>query len=358
VDAETPYEFVKRRRAEGATTDQLKAELLAQGHGGVDVALLLGQRAGGSIEVAPSAELAPAGGTPWELVKKLRAEGFPPDAIARELERAGSAPEDIRALLVDEHLRPTDAAQSGGGLPVQLIFGLLLIVAGALLILGGRISLFAIGLVISGVARAGSAFAADRGTALKDEARRKMATVADDDPRARCAVHQQYASIGNCPRCGSFCCAMCTPARGFATGNVCMRCQAIPEVQAERGRKGSRVAALTLLSPPIMLLVLVALEVFASSAPDLLNALGAVGVGSLPFLLFGAVQWRVRGSWPLFASVVPWLLVEILLTRGNSGFQGSLWLLPLGVMFFGWVNLRQGRTLEEPLVPELSSPAP
>ena len=186
-----------------------------------------------------------------------------------------------------------------------------------------------------------------------------MATVAADDPRARCAVHQQYDSIGNCPRCGSFCCAMCTPARGFLAGIVCMRCQAIPEVQAERGRKGSRVAALSLFAPPIMLMLLVALEVVAASATvDPLNALSAVGMGSLPFLVFAVVQSKLRSSWPLFVSVAPWLLIEIMLTRGNSTFQGSLWLLPLGAMFYGWVNLRQSRTLEDSLVPPLSSPAP
>lgn len=357
VDAETPYEFVRRRRGEGAPPDVLKAELVARGHAADEVALLLG---GEPVSTAaPSSPQAPwSEETPWELVKKLRSEGFPPDAIARELERRGVSGDDIKALLVDESVRPVAPSDVGGGLPLQLLFGLLLIAAGALLILGGRISLLSIGLLVAGVARAGSSFASERGaTALRAEAQRQMAALAPDDSRARCAVHHQYASIGSCPRCGSFCCAQCTPTRGFAAGHVCMACQVLPEVRAERQRRASRVGALMLLTAPGLLLVLGALEAaFAKDTPSLLTVLVSVGVVSVPWLVLAGVQFGVRGGWPILISVPFWLVVEVVLTRGNSGFEGAVWLLPIAAAFFGWVNIRQASKLEEALV--VSSPAP
>lgn len=361
MDGETPYEFVRRRRGEGASSEALKTELLARGHATDEVALLLGgERV--TTEAASAPESPATGETLWELVKKLRSEGFPPEAIARELEGKGVSAEDIRALLVDETVRPVEPADVGGGLPLQLIFGLLLIAAGALLILGGRISLLSIGLVVAGVARAGSSVASERGaSALRAEAKRQMATLAADDPRARCAVHHQYASIGSCPRCGSFCCAQCTPARGFAAGNVCMACQLLPDVRAERQRKAARLGALMLLTAPGLLFLLGVLEAaFAKDTPSPLTVLLSVGVVSLPWLVLAGVQAGVRSGWPTLVSVPFWLVVEVMLTRGNAGFEGALWLIPLGATFFGWMNLRQAGRLEEALVVSspISSPGP
>jgi hypothetical protein len=357
VDAETPYEFVRRRRAEGASEEVLKSELVARGHASDEVALLLGGERLSAGVMSPT-EPAPTGDTPWEVVKKLRSEGFPPDAIARELEGKGVSRDDIKALLVDESVRPIEPADAGRGLNVQLIFGLLLIIAGGVLLLGGRISLLSIGLLVSGVARTGSSFATERSTtALKAEALRQMAALAADDPRARCAVHQQYASIGSCPRCGSFCCAQCTPTRGFAAGNVCMACQVLPDVRADRQRKASRVGARMLLTAPALLLVMTVLETaFAKAAPSGFVVLVSVGLMSLPWLVLAGVQSRAQGGWPILISVPFWLLIEVAFTRGNSGFEGALWLLPLGAAFFGWVNIRQAAKLEEALV--VSSPVP
>lgn len=355
--AETPYEFVQRRRGEGASAESLKTELLARGHDADEVALLIeGERAPASPASAP--QLVASGDTPWELVKKLRSEGFPPDAIARELEGKGVSRDDIKALLVDENVRPVEPADAGRGLNVQLIFGLLLILASVVLLLGGRISLLSIGLLISGVARTGSAFGSDRSTtALKAEALRQMAALAADDPRARCAVHQQYASIGSCPRCGSFCCAQCTPTRGFAAGNVCMACQSLPDVRAERQKTAARLGALMLLTAPAVVLLLGVLEAaFAKETPSFLTVLISVGVVSLPWLVLAGVQAGVRGGWPTLISVPFWLIVEVVLTRGNSSFEGALWLVPLFAAFFGLVNIRRAAKLEEALV--VSSPAP
>jgi hypothetical protein len=241
---------------------------------------------------------------------------------------------------------------------VQLIFGVLLVAAGGLLILGGRISLLSIGLVVSGMARAGSAFASERGTsALKAEARRQMAALAAEDPRARCALHQDFASIGSCPRCGSFCCARCTPARGFAAGNVCMQCQVLPEVQTQRQKSAARQAALILLIPPLVLVFFVGFELsFTTSSPELTLVLATVGIGAAPWLGLAAVQANVRNGWPLVVSVIPWLMVEILLARGNAGIQSALWLVPLGAAFYAWANVRQAGQLEEALVVEGNRP--
>jgi hypothetical protein len=290
-------------------------------------------------------------------VKKLRSEGFPPEAIARELELEGVSADDIKALLVDESVR-VEPAEAGRGLNVQLIFGLLLILAGGVLLLGGRISLLSIGLLVAGVARTGSSFASERSTiALKAEALRHMAALPTDDPRARCAVHPQFASIGSCPRCGSFCCAQCTPTRGFAGGNVCMPCQVLPDVRAERQRKAARVGALMLLTAPATVLILGVLEAaFARDTPSALTVLLSVGVVSLPWLVLAGVQFGVRGSWPILISVPFWLVVEVVLTRGNSGFEGALWLVPLFAAFFGLVNIRRAGELEAALVVSSATP--
>jgi hypothetical protein len=359
VAEETPYEFVRRRRLEGASTEALNAELVGRGLDGQEIALLLGQ----GVRAPVLEEEKSADGTAWALVKKLRAEGFPPDAIARELESRGHSAGDIKAILADESPREVQDSAPGSGIgiaPVQLIFGVLLILAGVLLILGGRISLLSIGLIAAGVARVGSSLATERGTiALQAEARRQMATLADDDPRARCAVHQAYASIGNCPRCGSFCCAMCTPAKGFGSGNLCMQCQALPDVRAERQQRASRQAALTLLTAPAMLVLFTGLElVLATRIPSALTVVAAVAISSAPWLVLAAVQAKVKSGWPVIISVVPWLTVEVFLTMGNASLQGGLWLLPLGAAFYGWMSTRQAAQLEEPLVAALSSPAP
>lgn len=356
---ETHYEFVLRRRSEGASPEVLNTELLGRGLDRDDVALLLGQQV-----VAPRDLTTPAAsgaeGTPWALVKKLRAEGFPPDAVARELELRGHARDDIKALLADETVRPAEPAAGsvGSGASIQLIFGVLLILSGVLLILGGRISLLSLGLIAAGVARAGSSFAGERSTlALQTEARRQMATLPTDDPRPRCALHQAHASIGSCPRCGSFCCAMCTPARGFAAGKVCMACQAIPDVQAQRQQKASRQAALTLLTAPVMLVFFAGLELlFLSTTPDLPTTLVVVGVACSPWLLLAAVQAKVRSGWPVLVSAVPWLLGEFLLNMGTI--QGGLWLVPLGAAFYGWMSTRQAARLEEALVPAAAAGLP
>lgn len=358
ADLETPYELVRRRRAEGATDEALREELLARGLDTADVSLLLGQAV---VPQRLEASATPAAeGTPWALVQKRLAEGFPREAIEAELAALGHSPEDIRALLVDEALRPTSAdgatgGDAGAGVPIQLVFGALLLLAGLLLLVGGRISVLSIGLVVSGVGRMGTAFRSERTVAQQQRvARSAMQTLAADDPRARCAHHPEHASVGTCPRCGSFSCAKCTPARGFADGAVCMHCQALPEVVAQRERRAARQSALFLLSAPAMILVILVLDA-VGSPEDVGPAAVAVisAIVSLPWLILAGVQAVVRRPWPTLASFVPWLAVSmyVLIITGGAMLQFGLWLVPLGFAAAGWLGLRQAARPQPALVP-------
>lgn len=365
ASTETPYERVRRRRAEGATDAVLREELLARGLDTADVSLLLGQAvAPQRLEVEATAA---AEGTPWALVQKRLAEGFPREAIEAELAALGHSKEDIRALLVDEALRPTSpegaaGPDAGAGVPVNVLFGGLLALAGVLLLLGGRISVLSLGLVVSGLGRMATAFRTERGAAQQQrEAQRGMQALASDDPRPRCAHHAQYASVGTCPRCGSFSCAKCTPRGGFTDGAVCMRCQALPEVVALRERKAARQAALFLLSAPATILVVVTLDALGSSDGAGPAAVALVtGVVSLPWLVLAGVQAVVRRPWPTIVSLAPWLalLVFVLIsTDGRAVLQLGLWLVPLGFALAGWLSLRQAGKPQPALVADVQPTA-
>ncbi|MEW5741556.1 MAG: hypothetical protein AB1938_21745 [Myxococcota bacterium] len=355
---ETPWEFVKRRRTEGATAEVLKGELFARGLDSADVALLLDEPVLGP-GLAPEAEVrAPAAeGTPWALVQKLRAEGFPREAIVRELVAQGHTRADVEALLIDEAPDGAEppAAGEGSGVPVQLLFGLLLLAAGVVVLLGTGVRALPLVLIGSGIVRVVSALQADRSlVARRAAARRTMVELAPEDPRARCAVHPQYASIGNCPRCGSFGCARCAPARGFEAGLECMKCQGLPEVIAARRRKAARQASAWLMTAPAMLLFLLFTEAaFGASDFSPLRALLVAMVVSLPWLVLSAVQAVVKSGWPTALSVAPWLLVEFsvgVASEGRAALQLTLWLIPLGAAFVGWMGTRHAARPEPPLV--------
>jgi hypothetical protein len=358
VSEETPWEFVKRRRAEGATAEALKVEPFARGLDRADVALLLDEPVlGPSVRPTTEVTVSTADGTPWALVQQLKAEGFPREAIVRELMAQGHPRADVEALLIDEapDVVPDPPGTDGSGAPAQTLFGLLLLVAGVVALVDGGVSLFSAGLILLGLVPLATAFQADRRAAAPLlAAQRTMVPLAPEDVRARCAVHPQYASIGNCPRCGSFACAMCAPARGFEAGVACMRCQALPEVVAARRKKAARQAAAWLLTAPGMLALLIFFQAaMRTNEVSPLSVLIMVALPSAPFMILSGVQAFVRGGWPTVLSVVPWLGVEVSMgvaSQGRAVLQLTLWLIPLGATVIGWMGMRQARRPERPLV--------
>lgn len=301
--------------------------------------------------------------TPYEWAQRRRSEGASVEALAQELAAAGLGPVEIDRLL-DRDVRPSPAEQpdpvGGGGMASpQLLLGIFLLIGGLILLVSGWVSWRALLLLVAGAARIATARGVARPSSAKqEEARLAMIQRALDDSQQRCAVHPEYAAMGTCPRCGSFCCALCTPGRGFGGGRVCMQCQALPEVQSARRRSASRGAALTLLSGPAMIVVLLALErvVFASSLAPM-RALVALLVVSAPWLLLAALQANARSGWPAVVSVVPWLAVEGALLVGSGLMPAMLWLLPLGVTFYGWESTRQAARGEPAYLLEMSPPA-
>lgn len=200
MDAETPYQWVQRRRAEGASTEELAAQLAARGVGTVEIDRLLDR------DVRPSAKADPAN--------------------------------DVGSGMVSP----------------QLLLGLLCLVASLTLIMSGWISLWSFALFLAGLTRTITAWSPVRPSAEKQEQAR-LALLDPTETRPRCAVHPAHAAMGTCPRCGSFCCALCAPGRGFRAGSVCMACQSLPEVRALRLTRASRGAAITLLMAPLTTLL-------------------------------------------------------------------------------------------------------
>jgi hypothetical protein len=170
----------------------------------------------------------------------------------------------------------------------------------------------------------------------------RWAALTADDPRARCALHQQHGSIGICSRCGSFCCVLCAPAAGLEAGAICLPCQALPQVRAHRRQRASLHAALWLLVVPT------AFVAAAFVAPfDLKYHLALLGGFFAPFVVLAALQARVRSAWPTVASVVPWVLLGVPQVVDRN--WGVLWLaIPFAATFRGWWGIRRAARLEEP----------
>lgn len=298
MGVETSYAWVQQRRKEGASVEELAAELAARGLDAVEIDRLLDR------DVRPRAEARPGTNPGWTMASP------------------------------------------------QLLLGILLLIGGVLLLPSGWI-LRASLLIILGAGRIATAWSIERPSSTQqDEARHQMLLV-QDDMQPRCALHPAHAAMGTCPRCGSYCCALCTPGRGFAAGRVCMKCQALPEVEATRRGGASRGAAVALLSGPATIVLIVAIErVLSAARPAPGAVLVALAAGSAPWLVLAAVQANVRSGWPTVLSVVPWLAVELFLLLSRGFMQAGIWLIPLGVAVWGWVSTRQAARGEPSFISE------
>jgi hypothetical protein len=289
-----------------------------------------------------------------------RQEGATLEALAAELAAHGLGAVEIDRLL-DRDVRPTvesvDSIGRGGMASPQLLFGVLLLIGGLALLLGGWVR--GVVLLLAGVGRIATAWGVERPSpARQDEARHAMIELALDESQKRCALHSEYAAMGTCPRCGCFCCALCMPGRGFGGGRVCMKCQALPELQSARRRSASRGAALTLLSGPATIVALLALQRVITAQREPPAQMLAILVGaSAPWLLLAALQANARSGWPVVASVVPWLFVEFSFLLGPGLVPATLWFVPLAFAFYGWVSTRQAALGEPAFIIETGPPA-
>ena len=134
-----------------------------------------------------------------------------------------------------------------------------------------------------------------------------------------------------------------------------MKCQALPELQSARRRNASRGAALTLLSAPATIVVLLALErVITAQSTAAAQRLAVLVGASAPWLVLAVLQANARSAWPVVVSVVPWLFVELGLMIGAGWMAAAFWLIPLAFTFYGWVSIRQAARGEPAFVIETS----
>lgn len=99
---------------------------------------------------------------------------------------------------------------------------------------------------------------------------------------------------------------------------------------------------MTILCAPVTIVLILAMERFLSSSkPAPMMVLGLLAVGSVPWLLLAALQANARSGWPLLVGLVPWFVVEGLLVSNSAFLQAGLWIVPLGVAFYGWISTRQ-----------------
>ncbi len=368
-EPETPWAFVVRRRAEGTTQERIATALREQGLDADDVALLLRRQSteaarGDSGPATASRESA------WSVLQRMRAEGFPREAIEAELRDQGHPSGDVTALFADEPMQvapgrtPVAGASTGGPDAVNIIFGAALVVLGGAILLAGVIGLLPIGLILSGFSRVAVGLQAQRSQAAADAiASDGLRALKTDDPRARCSLHAQYAAIGTCARCGAFCCAGCVTSAGFSTAIPCLSCHRRPEYLAERLLVVKQRSAWRLLLGPALLVLIFAIEVAGSddSRVDLGIAF-LTGALSTPWLVLVAIQFVSRRLWPTFLSAFVWLATTAffaLLVAHSEGAPLHLgaWLFAAWPATSAWVSKR---TLEAPvsaLIPEVSATA-
>lgn len=323
---ESPWEFVQRRRREGAQDEPLRQELLARGVDVADVQLLLSREA--AEPVTPRVTM-PSGTaeSAWSVLQRMRAEGFSQPQIEAELASQGHDREDIAALFADDPMRvapgrrapdPTAATVD----VVAIVFGLLLLSAGLLVLLSGRISVLSFMLIVSGITRIANAARAQPGVLPEASLAHNLRPLADEDPRARCQRHPSFASIGTCPRCGTFCCARCVTKPGLRADQPCLACQRLPAFVEDRLRMLCRSLAPRLLVAPAVLLLL-ALDFHLPLGPDWIAVLFLVA----PWLMLAVFQRLSSRLWPTWTSVGVWIATTL-------------------IFLFVFVSLRRAPTLQ------------
>ncbi|MHB8879654.1 MAG: hypothetical protein ACYC8T_38690 [Myxococcaceae bacterium] len=257
--------------------------------------------------------------TPWALFKRLRAEGHPRDVIVERLKELGLSADDIRVLTLEvPRPGPADIGLPGGAVVAALVLG---------------------GPILGGLA-----LAAMTPPPAPSEPPPPQVALAVSDTSARCPRHPQFASVGVCPRCGSFLCRECA-GPGQGQGAACVQCQASPAVRDELVKRAGRYVALASLALVGILALVVLLSVHDVVSP-LAAAVGAATFAA-PILLLGLLQFAVRSPWPgvlvlLYALI---LLVSVVVAGGEMNLLVVLWVLGMGgvaAAVFALIDARRG----------------
>lgn len=312
---ESPWEYVQRRRREGAKHEALRQELLARGLEFTDVQILLDR--------TPAQTVTPETGTPqgasesaWSVLQRMRAEGFSQPQIEAELARQGHDRSDIDALFADDPMRVAPGRRAPDPTVstvdvIGIVFGLALITVGVVVLLSGRIGVFSFMLIVSGVTRIANAARAQQGSLPEATLAQTLRPLADEDPRARCQRHPSFASIGTCPRCGTFCCARCVTKAGLRADHPCLACQRLPTRVEDQLRQLRKRTALRLLIGPALLALIFTRDLDQSSQQHWLGVANAVAIASAPWLALAALQALTSTFWPTWLSVGLWTLMSI-----------------------------------------------
>jgi len=315
VSDESPWEYVQRRRREGAKNEALRQELLARGVEFTDVQILLDR--------TPAQTVTPETGTPkgasesaWSVLQRMRAEGFSQSQIEAELARQGHDRADIAALFADDPMRVAPGRRAPDPTAstvdvIGIVFGLALITVGVVVLVSGRVGVFSFMLIISGVTRIANAARAQQGSLPEATLAQSLRPLADEDPRARCQRHPSFASIGTCPRCGTFCCARCVTKPGLRPDHPCLACQRLPTRVEDQLRQLRKRTALRLLIGPALLALIFTRDLDQSSE-HWLGVANAVAIASAPWLALAALQALTSTFWPTWLSVGLWTLMSVL----------------------------------------------
>ena len=246
---------------------------------------------------------APPDETPWDVAKRMRAEGQPRSAIEARLSAMGLSSEDANVLLIED-------PPKGSGGPG----------------LSGAAT--AVALVAGGPLLAGLAVAALSDRVEEREAPGPQAPLAATDTTTnRCAQHPELASVATCSRCGAFACRSCAPQ----DGSLCGSCEANPAVHEERVRTAARRTGYATFSFVGLLLMEGLLAIDAELIGRLFLLLAAVAA---PFLVLGVAQLMVSSRAPaIMALVYAGGVLVAAMRLGAIGLVGGLWVLSIGLLF-------------------------
>lgn len=198
---------------------------------------------------------------------------------------------------------------------IGIVFGLALITVGVVVLLSGRISVLSFMLIVSGITRIANAAREQRSALPEASLAQSLRPLADEDPRARCRRHPTFASIGTCPRCGTFCCARCVSKLGLRADQPCLTCQRLPEHIEEQLRQLRKRTALRLLVAPALLAFMFTLDLSPARDPGLWGILYVVAIGSAPWLVAAVLQAITSTFWPTWLSVGVWTITTLFVIR-------------------------------------------
>jgi hypothetical protein len=235
----------------------------------------------------------------WPLAKRLLLQGSSKrDVEAHLVSQCGLTRADARALLHDV---PEDSAladdpdgddtssESGLNLGSLLGVGMIMLGALALLIFRGALPLV-LGLVAvtMGAVRLITSFGSWRERPAIDPA--SLLELDPGIPGTRCGRHPKLASLGVCPRCGTWSCRACAPDPDYPA-RPCQACARSKPFREERLRQTERATRRAVIALGALL--------FATSASLFLaHALTSVSLGFLCLVaLITVAQGLTRNVW-------------------------------------------------------------